>query len=673
MCDEEELEEREYPTEDEESGINLTEISKNFNASYTQFQSHMERAEEDIKFVHGRQWSEQDQAMREQQRRPVITINKLRQPIDQITGSFRQNLPRIKVVPQKDATVENAKVIDSVMRYIEQINICSQKYRMVFSSQIKSGMGALVIGTEYSSWDSFDQDITIDVIDDPTTIFPDPNMTMPDGSDMDWCYITSYMNKKEFESRYPGAPVTQAASIGPDNSKDWTTNDQIRVADYWKKCLKKEMVVFAVTTAFPEGVVLTESEFNQYKEQDPEGVREIKRREALRPVVYWSKVSGSAILEGPKRCIGTQIPVVLFTGRKSFDSELKEFRGCISDSKDAQRLHNYYKSQEAEAAASHTKAPWILSPEQIKGYEAQWAESAKVPKSYLLYNYIEGIPVPQQLPGPQASTALVEGARSAAEDIKATTGYFDAALGAKSREISGRAITARQMQSDNGSFEFIDNFTLALQRLGRIIVSWIPTVYDTERTLTIIKDDDSQEQVNINEAEYDEAGKVIKILNEINSKSKFDIYVDTSAGFNTKRQEASANMVELTKYMPSIGEVAPDLLVKAQDWPYAKEFADRLRALLPPEVKMQSMTEEEKANYQQELQQQQQEQERQAQMELAKMQYEAEEKKMALQKTALEVQKAETELNKSLQENAKMDKAEIEKLIAKTVKAMGLV
>jgi hypothetical protein len=46
----------------------------------------------------------------------------------------------------------------------------------------------------------------------------------------------------------------------------------------------------------------------------------------------------------------------------------------------------------------------------------------------------------------------------AADDIKSVTGQYNASLGQTSNERSGKAILARQRESDTGTYHYVDNY-----------------------------------------------------------------------------------------------------------------------------------------------------------------------------------------------------------------------
>jgi hypothetical protein len=190
---------------------------------------------------------------------------------------------------------------------------------------------------------------------------------------------------------------------------------------------------------------------------------------------------------------------------------------------------------------------------------------------------------------------VLQEALNASDDMKSTMGIYDAALGSKSNETSGRAIMQRQRESDTATFNYIDNLSRAIRHVGRIVVDLIPKVYNTERIIRVIHEDDTNEMVKIggNEpAQLDPNGKITKILEETKQVAKifdlgagkYDTTCEVGPSYATKRQEAAAQMIEFSRSFPQMGQVAGDLLARNLDWPGAEELAERLKATLPPHL-----------------------------------------------------------------------------------------
>ncbi|MCA8919448.1 MAG: hypothetical protein KDB32_10245, partial [Planctomycetes bacterium] len=189
---------------------------------------------------------------------------------------------------------------------------------------------------------------------------------------------------------------------------------------------------------------------------------------------------------------------------------------------------------------------------------------------------------------------------NASDDIKATMGIYDAALGARSNETSGRAIMQRQRESDVATFNYVDNLSRAIRHAGRILVDLIPKVYSAPRIIRVIHEDDSNESVPINQpfvpqqqkdprAQQYDANKLAQQVDGLTkiydvTTGKYDVTCEAGPSYTTKREEAASGMLEMGKMFPPMMQVAGDLLVKNLDWPGADDIADRLKMLLPPQL-----------------------------------------------------------------------------------------
>ena len=259
-------------------------------------------------------------------------------------------------------------------------------------------------------------------------------------------------------------------------------------------------------------------------------------------------------------------------------------------------MYNYWVSQEAEMLALAPKAPFIGYGGQFEGYEQQWKTANTTNWPYLEVNpdVTDGqgavLPLPQRAPPPLAQTGLIQAKMGAADDIKAATGQYDASLGIRSNERTGRAILARERQGDTGTYHFVDNLARAIRYGTRQLVDLIPKIYDTQRIARIIGIDGETATAKINPMQTEpvrrvtnETGVVIeKIYNP--SVGKYDVAVTTGPSYATKRQEAMDAMGQILQANPALWQVAGDLFVKNMDWPGAQEIAKRLAKTIDPKL-----------------------------------------------------------------------------------------
>jgi hypothetical protein len=269
----------------------------------------------------------------------------------------------------------------------------------------------------------------------------------------------------------------------------------------------------------------------------------------------------------------------------------------VRNAKDAQRMYNYWTSQEAEMLALAPKAPFIGYGGQFEGYEQQWKTANTTNWPYLEVNpdVTDGaggvLPLPQRAQPPLPQTGLIQAKMGAGEDIKATTGQYDASLGQQGNERSAKAIVAREKQGDVGTYHYVDNLARAIRHITRQVVDMIPKIYDTQRIARIIGVDGDVSMVKFNPTQpepvkevrdMETGGLIEKIYNP--GVGTYDVMVTTGPGYMTKRQEALDAMSQILQSNPQLWSVAGDLFIKNMDWPGAQEMAERFKKILDPKV-----------------------------------------------------------------------------------------
>ena len=525
--------------------------------------------------------------------RPCLTINKLPQHVRQVTNEQRQNRPSGKVIPVNDqADVEVAEVLDGIVRHIEYMSDADVAYDNACENQVTYGEGYIRILTEYCYEDSFDQDIKIARVRNSFSVYMDPLIQDPCGADAEWCFITEDLLKEDYQRMYPNAaPLSSimVQGIGDQDISQWITEDTIRIAEYFYTDHKEDTLYL-----YPGNQSVFKGS-PQDKTLRAMGLTPIRERRVDRKRIMWMKTNGFEVLE-EREWAGNWIPVIRVVGNE-FQVDGRIFiSGIVRNAKDAQRMYNYWVSQEAEMLALAPKAPFIGYGGQFEGYEFQWKTANTQNWPYLEVNpdVTDGsgsvLPLPQRAAPPLPQTGLIQAKMGASEDIKTTTGQYDAALGQVSNERSGKAILARERQADVGTYHYVDNLARAVRYVTRQLVDLIPKIYDTQRIARIIGIDGETNMVKIDPTQpepvkkiVDQAGVVIdKIYNP--SVGRYDVVVTTGPSYMTKRQEAMDAMSQILQGNPTLWAVAGDLFVKNMDWPGAQEMAARLRKTIDPKL-----------------------------------------------------------------------------------------
>jgi hypothetical protein len=546
---------------------------------------------QDIKFAAGDQWPIEIQNSRNVEARPCLTINKIDAYIRQVTNQQRMQRPRIKVHPVNNlADYKIAQVIEGITRHIETNSNADTAYDTAFDYAVRMGWGYWRINYKYVSESSFDQEIYIDAIDNPFTVYFDPNSIRPDGSDAERCLITTVLDKKIFREMYPDADDGanfQPRSTGDDTAA-WITKEDIRIAEYFyvERERARLFLLSDGTSAFAD----SESFFERV---EAAGLEVIDERDSYRRAVKWCKMTAMEVLE-EKTWAGKYIPIVPCYGAQVIVDDKRKKYGLVRFAKDPQRMYNFWRTSMTESVALAPKAKWLLAEGQDEGHENEWALANIKSSPVLRYKQkdIEGVPapVPQRLQPEPPPLGIMEAAGAISADLQMVLGILDPNQ-LPSGNISGKALQGQQAQVDLSNFHFYDNMTRSIKHTGKIILDLIPKIYDTQRVMRIIGSDGQPDMTVINEQ-----SAIGEVLNDV-TVGEYDVVMDTGPGFQSRRQQAVESMMPLLTGNAELFNIAGDLVFRNMDFPGADVIADRLAALnpmaqideksdIPPEIQM---------------------------------------------------------------------------------------
>ena len=239
--------------------------------------------------------------------------------------------------------------------------------------------------------------------------------------------------------------------------EDWVGTETVRIAEYW------------------------------YVEET-----KVKGKRKPKSTVKFCKTNGIEILEDTEtEWVGSTIPIIPVLGKQMILEGRPRLFSVVRPQKAAQQLINYSKSRIAETLSTAPVSPFLVVEGQISGYENQWQNLNKSLTPFLTYKSMDvaGRPAPppqRQVYEPpiQSLSAFVA---QEVDDMKATTGIFDASLGNSGNETSGQAIARRQQQTDLTTMHYMDNLVRSFKKGGLVIAEVIPKIYDAAREIQILR------------------------------------------------------------------------------------------------------------------------------------------------------------------------------------------
>lgn len=569
----------------------IAEIRQRFADAELADRENRERAQEDAEFESGEQWPIQVRRQRETDGRICITVNRLRGFVRQVSNELRMQPPAINVSPQEDGDLQTAAVIEGLIRSVEQQSKAKRIYARAGEDAARCNMGFWRVTTDYIAPDSFDQEIRIKPILNPFSVLYDPAAEDSTCRDARYCIVYDDMPRDEFEKRFKDKAQTEFYADGSTRlDGEWISRETIRLAEYW--CVEEKAATLQLLT---DG----STRYKDDKTPLAFGVSVKQERTSIKRSVCMYLVSGAEVLEETE-WPGNRIPIIPVWGEEARVGGKRVRNGVITFAKDPQRMLNFWRSATAERIALAPKAPWLVTPKMIDGFQTIWANAANGNPSVLYYNADPGASgaggMPHRTEPAPVEAAMLQEAALATDDLKATTGIYDASLGAKSNETSGKAIIARQREGDVGTYAFVDNVLDAIEETGRVVIDLIPHIYDTPRMVRILGKKMEPQIVAVNQAWFQPAqhpqtgqpmadpygrpmGQTVHVDLTV---GKYDVTVSTGPSVTTQRQETAELLTSTLQAAPMLAPVILPRLAAVIDMPDADEFAAEVKALMQP-------------------------------------------------------------------------------------------
>lgn len=648
----------------------LAEEREEFEEAHDAESENRNVAIDDLKFARlGEQWPEQIKRQRELEGRPVLTINKMPSFIRQVVNDSRQNRPQIKVKPVDDkADVATANVLEGLIRNIERTSKADVAYDTAVDYAVSMGWGYIRVAIDYEYDDTFDKCLKIERIANPFSVYADPHATSMDGSDWNRAWITDLKSKEEFKAKYKGAELVDWTDLGYDSLKlPWRDEDDILICESWhREETEREILLLS------SGEIVGAKEYQAGADVfQMAGITPVNSRMAKAYKITQRIMTGAEILE-ENEWLGQYLPIVPVYGEEINVEGKRYFRSLIHNALDAQRMFNYWRTTATELVALAPRVPFI-GEEGAFDADPNWLTANSQSHAYLQYSRGSQPPMRQPIDGGGAAGAMSE-ALAASDDMKSIIGMYDASLGARSNETSGRAIMARQREGDVNTFHFIDNLQRSIRHVGCVLIDLIPKVYSGQRIVRILGENGAEGNVKLGQRDPNEPAPPapppgmlpgIEHVYDL-GLGRYDVAVDTGPSFTTRREESAQQMVEMIRAYPQAAPLIGDIMVKALDWPQADEIAERLKAMLPQQInggpppELQQMIEQGQQTIQQ-LQQENQQLKQSQSMDMQKAQADAQkaqaDMQIALQRMEIDRQKIQIEAYRAETERMQAEQA----------------
>lgn len=539
------------------------QIMRRQDAAYTSGQHVRERAADDLLFSRLTQWDDTVLDFVGTEYRGEFNL--IRRERRRLQSEMRANPIQVEFRPTDGADPDAADILNGVYRTDMRNNRSKEAVDVAVGDQIDCGFGAWRLVTEYVSTDD-DMDNRqvirrMPIHESNNVTFFDPNAKRMDKSDAAWAAIITSYTKEGYEA------LAEELDFEPDTASNYGTPidsytfpwshgggaNEYNVGEYYEREKVKERIVIMEHPIHGTSVYKRSELKDVMDDMLDQGWRVLgeKTREKYRVSKYI--VSGERVLKGPIKIAGEHIPIVPLYGEWFYVEGVECWEGITRLAKDPQRLYNMQMSYLADIAAKGPRRKPVFSPDQVQGFEHMWEQGNQYP--YYLMNRVAAdgsdLPVgpmsyiePEQIP--QATAALLELTRRNVEDVTSPGMPQDV----MDPHASGKAVLAVQSRVDMQSFVYMDNLSSAMRRDGEIYESMAREIYDTQRDVTVTGIDGGESSATVMEEVMDYAtGEVVK-LNDL-TKGRFDVYVDVGPSYQSQKQAARAEMVEMMRATPN--------------------------------------------------------------------------------------------------------------------------
>jgi Phage P22-like portal protein len=557
----------------------LKEARDRFRYVLERWQDTRDEHDTDIRFLAGDQWDEKEKQNRTDKHRPMVVLDELTQYINQLINDVRQNKREAKVNPEGyGADEKGAEILENWVRSIQYKSNAQSAYITGFEGAAGASYGFWKLETFYENDKDFNQSVRIVPIPNANTILYDPDCLQYDCSDAQDCFEINFIPFDKFKAQFPNASIREFTDEIRQEAPDWVKQKQVQVASWWKVETEEEKI-HEVKLPGGETHVMKDSELPE--NVNPKDILQTRTIENRRVVQY--VLNGVEILETNdpdkgKGWPGKWIPIIPCWGKELF---LQESTGSkrillslIRIARDAQRLLNYYGSQEMEEAKMTPRTPYMVPKGMISDNLDQWASLNDEPRAAIEFDPTAGATIPPGAykpdripfqPNFQAYEIVKEAAKRSIQAAMGISPLPSAAL--RRNEKSGVALERIEGERAQGTFHFLDNYSRSLEFTGRQLEDVYHVLHDTQREISVRDRTEKHKVITINDPAKPET----------TVKGQYSVTISTGPSYQSQREEAASFADTFVQHAPQLLPLIADLIVKMRELgPLGDEMAKRL-------------------------------------------------------------------------------------------------
>ncbi len=488
----------------------LNEIKKNIEQAHEYFIKNVNRFNDFMKFVFQTSLSSDDITKLDVLQKPAIEFNILEAMISRLRGEFAKQEPSIVAraadgVRIEELTPEFLQTLEIIEAHLREIFFDASNDALeynIYSDLLAGGYSVVYVYTGYINELSFEQNIKVERVFDPTLTGFDPLARESHKGDGNYCFQLIPKSKEDFEEEFgkgsaDNMKFERSSAVG-DFNWSYLNQDQeiILVADYYCKKKKKEKIV-----KLSNGHAILKKHYEEFlKLWGNQGFIEqapiiIEERDTVIETIDRYMVCEDKVLSHEETCYKF-LPLVFIDGnsvviRENEDgASMQMTRPFVYHAKGVQKLKNFSGQTIGAEIENMVQHKFMVAVESIPedyadAYKNVQQASTLVYNAFYKDNPEQPLPPPrevQRTPTPDIVNMTFMGTDQVTQTI---LGTYDSILGTNDKQISGVAIQQGAMQSNAAAIPYLQGYIRGLNRVAHIVVDLIPKYYVTPRSLPV--------------------------------------------------------------------------------------------------------------------------------------------------------------------------------------------
>lgn len=474
-----------------------------------------------IRFVFKTSLTPADRSVNQELQKPNMEFNIVEAFISRLCGEFSKMDPAFTVRAKEGVNLINPAVIELVEAHLKAAFCGGDKNSLsyhIYRDILSGGYSVAKIFTDYANEKSFDQQIYVERVFDPTLTVFDPLARKSHKGDGRYACELFPKSAGEAEEMY-GSDILKDVKFTRNtnvNGFNWSYRNQkediMLFGEYFRKKIKKAKIL-----KLANGHVVTEKQYEEFLVQwEKRGIIEqapivLKSRMTDLETIDMFTITGNKIVDH-KETNFSMLPLVFFDGNSVIVRDTSEsaaeqvVRPYVYHARDTQKMKNFAGQSLCNEIENLVQHKWIAPVEGIpanKDYQLAYTDPQKA--TIVLFNqWKDGDPnkpitPPREVMRAPIPPELTNTFTLADQTVQVILGSYDAALGANENDISGIAIMQGAMHSNAAAMPYTMGFIEGWARCGEIYLNLLPKYFVTPRSIPIVLPNGKRDFYKIND------------------------------------------------------------------------------------------------------------------------------------------------------------------------------